>query len=125
MIPTQVRIFVCSEPVDMRCGFDRLAQLARERVGEDPQSGALFVFGGKRAMRLKVLWFDENGYCLLYKRFHRSVFRLPIDGARASVQIDGVQLAAVLRGEAVASRKTSRRPKRHLTVDRSELSMRP
>ena len=47
MIPVQVRVLVCSEPVDMRCGFDRLAQLARERVGEDPQSGALFVFGGK------------------------------------------------------------------------------
>ena len=60
MIPTEVRIFVCSEPVDMRCGFDRLALLARERVGDDPQSGALFVFCGKRATRLKVLWFDQQ-----------------------------------------------------------------
>lgn len=124
MIPTQVRIFVCSEPVDMRCGFDRLAQLARERVGEDPQSGALFVFGGKRA-RLKVLWFDQNGFCLLYKRFHRAGFRLPIDGARACVQIDGVQLATILRGDATLSRKGSRRAKQRLTADRSDLSMQP
>lgn len=125
MIPTQVRIFVCSEPVDMRCGFDRLAQLARERVGTDPQSGALFVFGGKRAMRLKVLWFDQNGYCLLYKRFHRSVFHLPIDSAHAYVQIDGAQLATILQGRAVDRKKRSPRAKQRLTDDRGELSMQP
>ena len=125
MIPTQVRIFVCSEPVDMRCGFDRLAQLARERVGADPQSGALFGFGGKRAMRLRVLWFDQNGYCLLYKRFHRAVFRLPIDNAHACVQIDGAQLAAILRGDVVERKKRSRGAKRPLTEERGELSMQP
>jgi transposase len=125
MIPTQVRIFVCSEPVDMRCGFDRLAQLARERVGADPQSGALFVFGGKRAMRLKVLWFDQNGFCLLYKRFHRAVFHLPIDGAHAYVQVDGAQLATILQGRAVDRKKRSRRAKPLLTDDRGELSMQP
>ena len=72
MIPSGVRIFVCTEPVDMRYGFDRLAQVARERVGQDPVTGgALFVFAGKSATRLKVLWFDRNGLCLLYKRLHR------------------------------------------------------
>jgi transposase len=125
MIPMQVRIFVCREPVDMRCGFDRLAQLARERVGEDPQSGALFVFAGKRATRLKVLWFDQNGYCLLYKRFHSSEFHLPIDGMHSCVQINGAQLATMLRGHAVASKKNSRRTKRRLTHDRGELLMQP
>ena len=62
MIPSGVRIFVCTQPVDMRYGFDRLAQVARERVGQDPiEAGALFVFAGKSATRLKVLWFDRNG----------------------------------------------------------------
>ncbi len=62
MIPAGVRIFVCTEPVDTRYGFDRLAQLARERVGQDPvEGGALFVFAGKSATRLKVLWFDRGG----------------------------------------------------------------
>jgi transposase len=56
MIPSGVRIFVCTEPVDMRYGFDRLAQLARERVGQDPiDAGALFVFAGKSATRLKAM----------------------------------------------------------------------
>lgn len=52
MIPAGVRIFVCTEPVDMRYGFDRLAQVARERVGYEPlDGGALFVFAGKSANR--------------------------------------------------------------------------
>jgi transposase len=108
MIASQVRIFVCTEPVDMRCGFDRLALLARERVGEDPQSGALFVFCGKRATRLKVLWFDRNGYCLLYKRLHRAVFKLPLGDSGASVRIDGAELARILQGEAVVRQKCRR-----------------
>ena len=53
MIPAGVRIFVCTEPIDMRQGFDRMAQAARERVGEDPvQGGALFVDGAALARLL-------------------------------------------------------------------------
>ncbi len=82
MIPGGVRIFVCTAPVDLRHGFDRLAQTARERVGTDPMSGgALFVFANKRATRLKVLWFEKNGMCLLYKRLHQARFELPSAGA--------------------------------------------
>ena len=65
MIPTSVRILVCLEPQDMRRSFDRLALEVRERLGEDPQSGTLYVFVGKRATRAKVLWWERNGYCLL------------------------------------------------------------
>ena len=126
MIPAQLRIFVCSEPVDMRCGFDRLAQLAKERVGEEPQSGALFVFCAKRATRLKVLWFDHNGYCLLYKRLHQSVFTLPLDGARAYVQINGAQLATLLQGQHRTSPRNGRRRKKpQLTSDPGKLSLQP
>ena len=102
MIPAGVRIFLCTEPVDMRYGFDRLAQVARERVGQDPvDGGALFVFAGKSASRLKVLWFDRNGLCLLYKRLHRAVFELPAAGnGVASIHIDGAALARLLTGVA-------------------------
>jgi hypothetical protein len=68
MLPQTVRIFVCTTPQDMRRSFDGLALAARELLGEDPQSGALFAFVGKRATRLKLLWWDRNGYCLQYKR---------------------------------------------------------
>lgn len=100
MIPGGVRIFVCTAPVDLRHGFDRLAQTARERVGADPMSGgALFVFANKRATRLKVLWFERNGMCLLYKRLHQAAFDLPAaGGGSASVHIDSAALARLLAG---------------------------
>jgi len=100
VIPAGVRIFLCVEPVDMRFGFDRLAQVARERVERDPvEGGALFVFAGRKASRLKVLWFDRNGLCLLYKRFHQARFELPLASTgQHVVHIDAAALAALLAG---------------------------
>ncbi len=102
MIPTQVRIFVCTERQDMRRSFDALALAVRERLALDPESGALFVFASKRGTRIKVLWFDHNGYCLLYKRLHGALFELPDSGAadRPLVAIDARMLAMILRGVA-------------------------
>jgi transposase len=114
MLPPSVRIFVCTEPQDMRRSFDRLAQVAREVVGEDPQGGAMIVFGGKRMTRVKVLWWDRNGLCLLYKRLHGALFELPAaDGARASVRIDAAALARLLAGVA-------RTDKRRKPIDRAK-----
>jgi len=100
MLPSTVRVFVCTAPQDMRRSFDGLALLTKQVLCEDPQSGALFVFVGKQRNRAKVLWFERNGYCLLYKRLHRALFVMPAptDGARPSVRIDGAQLAALLAG---------------------------
>lgn len=100
MIPTSVRIFVCTERQDMRRSFDALALAVKERMALDPQSGALFVFASKRGNRLKVLWFDRNGYCILYKRLHGAYFELPDadDGVHPIAMLDARSLAAVLRG---------------------------
>lgn len=100
MIPSGVRIFVCTEPQDMRRSFDALALEVKERLAEDPQSGALFVFTNKRSNRLKVLWFDRNGYCILYKRLHRARFVLPNSarGDRPMSIVDGRALSMILRG---------------------------
>lgn len=102
MIPSAVRIFVCQEPQDMRRSFDGLSLAAKEHVGEDADSGALFVFVNKRRNRLKVLWFDRNGHCILYKRLHRARFELP-----ALRTIDARMLGAILRG--VENTRRSRR----------------
>ncbi len=100
MIPVDLRIFVCTEPVDMRRGFDGLALIARQTLGQDPQSGALLLFANRRRDRLKALWWDKNGYCILYKRLHQAVFELPAAGERGtvSVRIDGQKLGALLAG---------------------------
>jgi transposase len=107
MIPAGTRIFACTEPIDMRRSFDGLALAVRDRIGCDPQQGGLYIFTNKRRNRLKLLWFDQNGYCILYKRLHRAVFALP-KGEGASVTIAGAQLAELLRGAEVQARDTRR-----------------
>ena len=100
MMPQGTRIFVCNEPQDMRRSFDGLALATREVLGEDPQSGAMFCFVNKRGNRMKVIWWERNGYCLLYKRLHRAAFKLPVGqwSDRRSMRIDGRQLARLLEG---------------------------
>jgi transposase len=90
----------------MRFGFDRMAQTARERVGQEPQQGgALFVFSNRRATRLKILWFERNGICVLSKRLHGAVFELPAAAAGSrSIAIDSAALAKLLAGIAREAR---------------------
>ncbi len=100
MIPSQVSIFVATSPVDMRRALDGLAEQARAGLGKDPESGALFVFRNAKRNRLKILWYDRTGYCLLYKRLDRGYFRLPeafAEGTTAVV-VDARELAAILEG---------------------------
>ena len=102
MLPAGVRILVCTQPQDMRRSFDTLALVAKDVLAEDPRSGALYVFVGKRACRVKVLWWDRNGFCLLQKRLHRALFVIP-DGeavGTTAVKIDGAALAQLLAGVA-------------------------
>jgi transposase len=100
VIAASVRIFVCREPQDLRRSFDGLAFAAKQVLGEDPQSGALFCFVNKRSNRLKCLWWDRNGYCLLYKRLHGAQFCLPAGDASGSpsLRIDGADLARLIAG---------------------------
>ena len=111
MLPPSVRILVCTEPQDMRRSFDALALVVRQRLGEDPQGGAVYVFIGKRRTRGKVLWWDRNGYCLLYKRLHRALFRSPEVGTdgRAGVRIDAVALGELLAGVAKEEKRRMNR----------------
>jgi len=106
MLPTSTRIFVCTQPVDMRSSFDGLARCTRELLERDPSSGALFLFTGKRATSLKALWWDKSGYCILYKRLVRGTFRIPAAASDAkSVLIDARELALILEGIELPKRK--------------------
>jgi transposase len=99
MIPSSVRIFVCVLPQDMRRSFDGLARSVEEVLGDDPKSGAVFCFINKRANRLKVLWWDRNGYCILYKRVHDHIFVMPeMPRGRLAIRIDGKKLATLVAG---------------------------
>src|SRR6266566_4076833 len=70
------RIWLAAEATDMRCGFDRLAERVKVVIGEDPQSGHLFVFRSRRGDRLKILVWERDGFLLWYKRLEVGVFKL-------------------------------------------------
>lgn len=98
-LPTAVRIYVAAEPVDMRRGFDTLAAMARDRAGQDPRSGHLFVFFSRHADRVKILFWDRTGFCLFYKRLERGVFRLPVVPKDATAfELTAADLALILEG---------------------------
>lgn len=99
MIPRGVEVFIGVEPIDLRWSFDRLSDIASERIGREARSGALFVFFGKRREAIKVLFFDGSGLCLFYKRLDKGVFRLPdVAGDATSIEIDERALDDLLDG---------------------------
>jgi transposase len=106
-LPLPVRIFLCTQPADMRKSFDGLAHMVREFVGLDPLSGHLFVFRSKRGDRLKLLYWDSDGLAIWYKRLEEGTFRFPaappsgqgveIRAADLTMLLDGVDLDSVKR----------------------------
>jgi transposase len=96
MIPSQARIALAAEPVDFRKGIDGLAALVRD-AGSDPFSGSLFVFRAKRADRIKILWWDGTGLCLLAKRLEQDQFHWPRLTAGV-ILLSSVQLMALIEG---------------------------
>ena len=104
-LPPSVRIFVCLRPTDMRRSFDGLARMASEVVEQDPLSGHLFVFGNRRGDRVKILYWDRDGYALWYKRLEQGVFSFPqrngdraeVTASELSLLLDGIDLRDVTR----------------------------
>jgi len=96
-LPPTVRIYLSSEPADMRRSFDSLAAMVRDGLGEDPLSGHLFVFRNRREDRVKILWWDRSGFALWYKRLEQGTFHFP-SGEAARVRVNAAELALLLEG---------------------------
>ena len=100
------RIWMASDATDMRCGFDRLAERVNAVVGEDPQSGHLFVFRSRRGDRLKILVWDRDGFVLWYKRLETGVFKMPrVENGACAVELRASELAMILDGIDVSKLK--------------------
>ncbi len=95
--PPAVRVFVHTQPTDMRRSFDRLACLVQEVLHQDPFSGHLFVFVNRAGDRMKILFWDRSGYALFYKRLEEGVFHLPTEEG-VGVEIDVPRLTLILAG---------------------------
>jgi transposase len=107
---TEMRIWLATAPADMRCGFDRLAELAQVVTNQNPMGGHLFLFRGRSGDRLKILYWDRDGYALWYKRLEEGVFKLPrIDGDAKSVELRTSELAMMLDGIDLRSIKRVKR----------------
>jgi len=99
-LPPAVRIFIARGVTDLRKSFDTLAAVVCEVIDEDPQSGHLFVFINRRRNRVKILWWDRSGYCLLAKRLEHGQFRFydRAAGGEAHYEIGISELTLLLEG---------------------------
>jgi len=97
-MPAATRIYVASEPIDIRKGFDALAGWV-EANGLDVYSGHVFVFLSKRMTHIKALTWSRGGFVILFKRLEMGRFQFPArpPGAR-TVMIDATELAMMLDG---------------------------
>lgn len=114
--PPAVRIWLATTPADLRKSFDSLAELVRQQLGSDPLSGHVFVFRNRRSDRVKLLYWDEDGFVLVYKRLEEGTFPFPAatDGS-AGVTIRAAELAMLLDGVDWQNARRSRRYQRPAT----------
>jgi transposase len=97
VIRSDVRVWLARAPQDMRRGFDRLAEQVRTILSHDPMSGHLFVFRSRSLQRVKILWWDGDGYCIYYKRLERGTFVFPSTD-QETIAIDSERLMKLLGG---------------------------
>lgn len=97
-LPPGARVFVATARVDGRKGIDGLAMLVRSHFGEDPLCGSMYVFFSRRGDRVRVLYWDRDGYVLITKRLEKGTFKTPWDPQTGHVVIEAAELLLVLEG---------------------------
>jgi transposase len=95
--PTNTRIWIAAGVTDMRRGFTGLSAVVQTTLDENPLSGHVFVFRGRRGDLIKVLWFDSDGLCLFAKRLERGRFVWP-KAESGTVSLTRAQLSMLCEG---------------------------
>lgn len=95
---SSVRIYLSTEPCDMRKGPDGLCALVTQQFDESAYSGAMFAFLSRRMDRAKILWWSHGGFVVYYKRLERGRFRRPVADADGRVVLSPGELQALLEG---------------------------
>jgi transposase len=112
-LPPSVRLFVATQPVDGRKGVDSLMVLVRDVFKHDPLSGHLFVFFSKRCDRVRIVYWDRDGFAMWTKRLERGRYKPPLspDGRLGSTlcAIEAAELALIVAGIDLAGARRRRR----------------
>ena len=112
-LPASVRVYLCLAPTDMRRSFDGLHALVRDHLQLDAFAGHLYIFSNRRRDRLKVLYWDRDGFAVWAKRLEEGSFAIPSgEPGSTRIEITPEELAAVLSGfdlQQVTRRKRYRR----------------
>ena len=98
-LPASVRVYLCLTACDMRKSFDGLHALVRDHLELDAFAGHLFVFASRRRDRVKILYWDRDGFAIWSKRLEEGTYAVPFDedeGQRR--EITAPELAAILSG---------------------------
>ena len=110
ILPTcGLKIFFCCQPVDMRLGYQGLAAMVCHKMNRDPLSGHLFAFFNKRKNKVKLLFWDRDGYGLFYKSLVKGVFKCDFTSTDSNRLLQPYELSLILEGVQMIKAKTSKR----------------
>ena len=112
MLSRSVRIFIATEATDMRRSFDRLAEMTRRVIGQDPLAGHFFVFFNRPRDRVKILVWERGGFAIWYKRLEEGCFKLP-PAKSGVIELDAAELTLILEGIELAGAKKQARYSPH------------
>ena len=115
-LPASVRVYLCLTPCDMRKSFDSLQSVVREHLELDAFAGHLFVFASRRRDRLKILYWDRDGFAIWSKRLEEGTYAVPLANSADEHrrEITPQELAALLSGIDLS---TAKRRKRYQRTD--------
>lgn len=113
-LPASVRVYLCLTACDMRKSFDSLHMLVREYLDLDAFAGHLFVFTSRRKDRVKILYWDRDGFAVWSKRLEEGTYAVPFGdgGAEHRREITAQELGALLSGIDLSTAKRRKRYRR-------------
>ena len=95
--PAAIKVYLCTVPCDMRRSFDGLSMMAEHVIGCNPYAGHLLVFSNRRTDRVKILYWDRDGWAIWYKRLEAGTFEFPF-AETGRKEIAAGELAVLLEG---------------------------
>ena len=93
-----IEVYLHRRPVDFRKAINGLALIVQEELNLDPYTNALFVFINKARNRIKLLYWERNGFCLWHKRLEKNKFAWPLKHNRDTVEVSTQELNWLLDG---------------------------